>query len=374
MALKSKEFAGDPKLEAAAVSHSEHIVKGASGQHVAKIQQALIKLDGAIIAATELAKSSYGESTANAVLAYKTKRGIINFAYQQKADNIVGKMTIAALDEELVKHPPGPPTPPTKPGVFFVTADVEPGQTYGGVLNSFGLNYAGQMQAIRDPHNAHLHGSLPDAALPLLLGVMVVTASTVVVPIDVTLTVLEFRPVIDMTGLVPTSPPTTHGVRVRIGRNLLAGTGLNWIQTVKKLNNPDSNAPQEFVDIGINNKPFFDFSQPPGVPAPREFFDEPSGPIAPAPGRGVDFTAMTTLAVLVRGHIILAAGKVWRYVITTARTLPDGVRTTPPPRDATAADFQNQLHILRIGQNNLRGPTGPHLDYVVRPPAGTVIT
>jgi hypothetical protein len=47
MALQSQLFSGDPKLEAAAVSDSAHIVPGSSGDHVRKIQMALIQLDGA---------------------------------------------------------------------------------------------------------------------------------------------------------------------------------------------------------------------------------------------------------------------------------------------------------------------------------------
>jgi hypothetical protein len=288
-----------------------------------------------------------------------------------------------ALDDELSSRSVPPPPSPRGPNAFFVTADVAAGQTLGEVLSTFGLDGAAQIDALRDPHNAHLHGqaagAVPAGLLAALTSVPMVTATTVVVPIDVTLTVLEFRPVIDMVnGLLPrpvgdTSPPTnTHGVRVRIGRNLRAGTALNWIQTVRKRNNPDRNAPLEFVDLGINNEPFFEHP-PPGVPAPREFFDPPSGPVAPAPGLGVDFAATTTLAVLVRGRIVLAAGKVWRYVITTARTLPDGVRTTPP-RDATDADFRNQLRILRAGLNQLRQPTGANLNYVPRPAPGTVLT
>jgi hypothetical protein len=198
------------------------------------------------------------------------------------------------------------------------------------------------------------------------------------VPIDVRLTIIKFQPVIDMTnGLRPrkvgdTSPPTcTHGVEIRVGRNLLAGTALNWIQTVKKLNNPDRGAPLEFVDVGHNNLPFSE--QPaPGVAPSREFDDTPCGPIAPSPGSGVDFTAMTTLAVLARGHIILAAGKVWRFVIRNSRTLPGGVLATQP-RDATNVDFLNQLRILRAGVNQFRQPTGPNLDYVLRPAPNTVL-
>jgi hypothetical protein len=101
MSLQSQLFRGDPKLEAAAVSDPAHIVPGAVGEHVGKIQQALIRLDGAVIDELELAEARYGQSTADAVLAYKTKRGIINWAYQNKPDEIVGKMTTTRLDREM---------------------------------------------------------------------------------------------------------------------------------------------------------------------------------------------------------------------------------------------------------------------------------
>jgi hypothetical protein len=262
--------------------------------------------------------------------------------------------------------------------MFFVTADVRPGQSFGEVLESFGLDDAQQLAAIRDSHNAQLHrnagGMVPDGVLRM----RTVQPATVVVPIDPQLSVNEYRPVIDLAnGLRPrrvgdTSAPTcTHGVAVRIGRNLGAGTSLNWIQTVRKLNNPDRAAPIEFVDVGHNNQPF-SIQPPAGQPADVEFGDTPCGPAAPGPGRGVDFTAMTTLAVLARGHVILAAGKVWRFVINPHRTLPQGVTATPP-RDAVAADFQNQLRILRLGLNQFRQPTGATLDYVVQPAMGSVV-
>lgn len=97
MGLSSQLFRGDSKLEAAAISDPAHIVPGAHGDHVRKIQIALIQLDGAKIATDGF----YGPGTAAAVLAYKTKRNIINHAYQSRPDNIVGKMTIAAMDAEL---------------------------------------------------------------------------------------------------------------------------------------------------------------------------------------------------------------------------------------------------------------------------------
>ena len=54
------------------------------------------KIDGA-----ELTQTLYGVTTAKAVLDYKVRRRIINFKYQTRADDIVGKMTMRALDEEM---------------------------------------------------------------------------------------------------------------------------------------------------------------------------------------------------------------------------------------------------------------------------------
>jgi hypothetical protein len=99
--LVSKLFRGDSKLQACLVNHAAHVTQGAQGDHVGKIQTALFILDGSIIDNGELAANKYGPSTADAVLAYKTKRRIINLSYQTRPDNIVGKMTIAALDKEM---------------------------------------------------------------------------------------------------------------------------------------------------------------------------------------------------------------------------------------------------------------------------------
>ena len=74
--------------------------------HLGKIQLALILLDAAVIADSEQDSLTYGDSTARAVLAYKRKRNIVNRSYQTQADNIVGKMTMASLDGEMVKKEP----------------------------------------------------------------------------------------------------------------------------------------------------------------------------------------------------------------------------------------------------------------------------
>jgi hypothetical protein len=99
--LKSKLFSGDARLAACLVDHAKHVTQGDRGPHVAKIQCAVLALEGGTINGSELAESRYGRATAKAVLAYKTRRKIINFSYQTRPDEIVGKMTIRALDNEM---------------------------------------------------------------------------------------------------------------------------------------------------------------------------------------------------------------------------------------------------------------------------------
>jgi hypothetical protein len=101
--LQSELFRDDAALQACLVKDSAHVTPGSRGQHVGKIQTALSILEGALMDPEELSGNFYGPSTADAVLAYKRKRDIVNRTYQQRADNIVGKMTIASLDREMTE-------------------------------------------------------------------------------------------------------------------------------------------------------------------------------------------------------------------------------------------------------------------------------
>lgn len=112
MGLQSRLFRRDPLLEACLVQDASHVTLGAAGEHVAKIQAALFMLDGTTIARVELEGKRYGPSTAAAVLKYKRARNIINQAYQTKADDIVGKMTIASLDRGMLLRERLPLAPP----------------------------------------------------------------------------------------------------------------------------------------------------------------------------------------------------------------------------------------------------------------------
>ncbi|MBV8523827.1 MAG: hypothetical protein JOY71_17175, partial [Acetobacteraceae bacterium] len=118
MSLRSMLFKGDPKLEACLLYDHAHVTPGTRGDHVAKIQFGLWFLATSIPDASlkvdpaELRMKWYGRSTSAAVLSFKKARKIINPAYQTKPDNIVGKMTIAALDKEVCDRiGPAPPVP-----------------------------------------------------------------------------------------------------------------------------------------------------------------------------------------------------------------------------------------------------------------------
>jgi peptidoglycan hydrolase-like protein with peptidoglycan-binding domain len=101
MPLVSRWFRESARLQTCLVSDPAHVVTGDSGDHVTLIQEALQVLDGAEISPEDLTGRIYGRSTAAAVLDFKKKRDIVNRAYQTAPDNIVGKMTIRALDEEI---------------------------------------------------------------------------------------------------------------------------------------------------------------------------------------------------------------------------------------------------------------------------------
>lgn len=101
MTLTSEAFKDDEKLKACEVSHAAHIMQGARGPHVAKIQKALMALNAGTIAAAEIQQEFYGPTTARTVLAYKTDRDLVNLSYQTTADDIVGIWTIKSLDREM---------------------------------------------------------------------------------------------------------------------------------------------------------------------------------------------------------------------------------------------------------------------------------
>jgi len=112
--LDSNTFKNDHLLKECLHKDAFHITLGRSGGHVAKIQSALILLDHAAITNGDLSAQIYGKSTADAVLAYKRRKQILGPG-QRTPDNIVGKLTITALDDDMLAFERTHPTPVVPP-------------------------------------------------------------------------------------------------------------------------------------------------------------------------------------------------------------------------------------------------------------------
>jgi hypothetical protein len=125
------------------VSDPAHVTQGQRGDHVGLIQYALMRVLVADLPQAETSAKLYGPATAAAVLRYKRALGIINRSYQNKADNIVGKMTMKSLDKSMwvleggdnpprlpstgMGHPQSPPPVPATPATkTFAAAGTVP--------------------------------------------------------------------------------------------------------------------------------------------------------------------------------------------------------------------------------------------------------
>jgi len=102
MPLESQLFRDNKRLRDCLVNDSAHVIRGSQGVHVALIQYAVLRLEGGQIDGSEIMAKRYGRTTAAVVLAYKKRRRIVNLAYQTSADDIVGRMTMASLDREMM--------------------------------------------------------------------------------------------------------------------------------------------------------------------------------------------------------------------------------------------------------------------------------
>lgn len=101
MPLVSRLFADDAGLQACLVKDSAHLTPGSRGKSVERVQAALVRMSFLEPGDALREAGVYGKATADAVLIYKEAFGVINRSYQSKADNIVGKMTIALLDTHI---------------------------------------------------------------------------------------------------------------------------------------------------------------------------------------------------------------------------------------------------------------------------------
>jgi hypothetical protein len=130
MALTSELFRDNKKLQDCLIRDSAHIVasdplrtgENDQGEHVALIHKALRQVMPNPSFGLEEATETYGPKTAEVVRQFKALQNppILNKALQQTVpDNIVGKLTIAALDEQVGrKKSPPPPVAPVEPPVI----------------------------------------------------------------------------------------------------------------------------------------------------------------------------------------------------------------------------------------------------------------
>jgi hypothetical protein len=129
MPLRSRLFSVSRELQDCLVSDAAHVAPGARGDHVARIQSALVRLRVLEVADAIAEAGHYGPRTTAAVLTYKRAFKIINRSYQSNADNVVGRMTIASLDRGILvldgaglaafpgPHPVSPTNTSTRPSV-----------------------------------------------------------------------------------------------------------------------------------------------------------------------------------------------------------------------------------------------------------------
>jgi len=166
MPLSSDHFKNNQRLQRCLVDDSARVfikLPPERGPHVSLIQEALFILLNNVNLGDELGREEYGPKTAAALLRYKETHTppIINPAYQNRVDNIVGKMTIRYLDEDMQKKsgkkPSGPalvvPPAPKLPGRAVPTLDS------WSVCGFFGL-MAGTGGAAKVPNLAQFGFSL----------------------------------------------------------------------------------------------------------------------------------------------------------------------------------------------------------------------
>ncbi len=98
MALQTLRFGSDPQLRAAS-QNKPLLQRGAKGEGVAILQQALVDLGFAMPASTErgrkLPDGIFGDETARTVSAFQKAQGL-------KQDGIVGQQTLDRLEQLLI--------------------------------------------------------------------------------------------------------------------------------------------------------------------------------------------------------------------------------------------------------------------------------
>jgi len=155
MSLASEMFRDDRRLQECLLHDRAHLTEGTVGPFVNKVQDALFVIDGLRCVPEERRMQRYGPTTAAAVQSFKKRRRIINRSYQTQADDIVGKMTIDALDKALVEKERQcrPVVRLSGPGVVAVSAAPSDRRRPNGALPLAGTRAALTGGPVASPSN-----------------------------------------------------------------------------------------------------------------------------------------------------------------------------------------------------------------------------
>lgn len=252
------------------------------------------------------------------------------------------------------------------------------GTTPAQILAQYGIDQTRFSQIIGSPQNEPLRQLI---RTPIQLGTHLPPGQgSMRLPIDFLVSIVRSAPHVDMRdGLRPlpirdgvvdrSSVPTcTHGVDIILQRTGAPCNRIRWLQTVRKRNNPDRNAPLEFVDVGGNGLPWYNQGS---ALDPLRFDDTPCGPATTTGGSGLEFVATVSAAVWTMERITVVIGFTYGFSIRPGTTT-SAIRWHPVLRPATDAELRDQIRILEAGVNQFRQPTGGRLIYNLPPAAGSI--
>jgi hypothetical protein len=259
---------------------------------------------------------------------------------------------------------------------FFERVSLNSGETAAIVLTRYGIDSSRWPEVQRFQQNAHV-----PAGAGLNVGPPQV--NFLCVPIDNFMMVVNYRVVSDtVNGLRPANLAWTaaerlayvkacaHGVEIQIERDGNACVGLRWVQTAKKRNATPFHglvSPPEFVDTGITGFPFYNGHNDPNSADDLEFDDTPCGPAPSKFGMGLDFHATASLVAWTPPRVTIVEGYTYRFQIA-----PAGALWIIKPREATDAEYAEQVRILGAGIGGLHQDSGKSLQYRKPPQLGGI--
>ena len=255
---------------------------------------------------------------------------------------------------------------------FFERVSIIPGQSAAATLARYGIDNARWPEVRQLQQNAHIPA---DSGL----NIGPPRVNWLCVPIDDFMTIVNYRIVKDtVNGLRPANLSWTpaeraanvkaseHGVEIEVERDGNPCVGLHWVQTVKKRNATRFHGlipPPEFVDTGVTGTPFqYDADSP-----EDEFSDMPCGPAPSTFGMGLDFAATVSLVVWTPPRVTIVEGYTYHFQIG-----PAGAFWILKPREATDAEYTDQVRILMAGVGEVHQDSGKNLQYRKPPQLGAI--